>query len=332
MEEFSSYFKYCSDSKDVLNGIFKNHKIRLTQPWGMNDPLEFNPTLKFPPDTEIYQFYELNGITLPSIELFYRVQIIESQINSYGILSLTKLPFSFEMWSKYTNGHKGFVIELDNNFSKHPCMKSKSGTEYSVKKVEYVDDYSLVIDSILNNDRSIIIEKLRDELFFKKTSIWSNEAEYRLVRPFSDLQDYKPIANKPHRDDKIHLFDFSLDCVKSVMFGACMSAENKKMIIAECSNYDIDIFQSYIIRNKPNNQKEFNNVQIVNIKDFDSLEELYSLKPYFFIKDAPEQKTSPSFKIKAIEDLPYFDGNEKITNELYKNLMDNSKDNLISQG
>ena len=88
--KFDSYFKYCSNKSEVLNCIFKNQKVRFTQPRALNDPLEFNPTMRFHDSEGKYQRYDLNGISFPSIELFFRIQAIESQINAYGILSLKK--------------------------------------------------------------------------------------------------------------------------------------------------------------------------------------------------------------------------------------------------
>ena len=121
--KFDSYFKYCSNDSEVLKGIFKHQKIRFTQPRALNDPLEFNPTMRFHDSEAKYQLYDVNGISFPSIELFFRVQVIESQINAYGILSLTKIPNSFDMWSQYANGHRGFVIELKDGFWCHPCIE-----------------------------------------------------------------------------------------------------------------------------------------------------------------------------------------------------------------
>jgi hypothetical protein len=101
MDELGSYFKYFSDKpSEIIDGIFRDHKIRFTQPWGMNDPLEFNPILKFPSQTDANISYELNGLPFPSISQFYQVQLIESLINTYGILSLTKQPLSFDVWSR----------------------------------------------------------------------------------------------------------------------------------------------------------------------------------------------------------------------------------------
>ena len=38
--QFLTFFKYCSDDGRVIEGIFEKHKIRFTQPYALNDPLE----------------------------------------------------------------------------------------------------------------------------------------------------------------------------------------------------------------------------------------------------------------------------------------------------
>jgi hypothetical protein len=81
-----------SDAIEVTNAIFKRGKIRFTQPRTLNDPLEFYPTMLLKDLPANYQNYELDGLTFPSNELFYRVHLIESQINNYGLLSPTKIP------------------------------------------------------------------------------------------------------------------------------------------------------------------------------------------------------------------------------------------------
>lgn len=320
MKKFSSFFKYCSDDPNVIEGIFKNHKIRLTQPWGMNDPLEFNPSLKFLSIKNPYQTYKLNNITMPSLELFYRVQLVESQINSYGILSLTKLPLSFDMWSKYANGHKGFLLELKPSFTKLACMQSKNGNEYIVKKVKYVKKYSLNLEKLVDENGDFLIENLKDIIFYSKSYRWKNEDEYRLVRPFSDILGYKPLKNRPHRDKKVYLFDFSLECVKSVVFGAGMSNKNKRYIAKQCSKYDIELYQEYILRNKYDEQKSFGDVRIININKFPSRKEFFNMRPYTFIQDRDKIILEDPVKLEKLEDLPYYGGNEKVVSAIYKNL------------
>lgn len=324
MQEFSSYFKYCSDNSGVIEGIFKLHKIRFTQPWGMNDPLEFNPTIKFQSFQVTHQYYRLDEIVFPSIELFYRTQIIESQINLFGILSLTKTPFSFDMWSKYANGHKGFVLEFKNDFIQHSCMKSKNNKINTLKKVEYMDEYSINFESLFDNNGVILTPALHNELFFKKTARWKDEKEYRLVRPLIDSADYSPPANDTsYRDDKVYLFDFSLDCISAITFGANMSIENKKIIADCCSHQDIQLFQAYIIRNDKDELGLPSRVDIISIKHLDSKEELYQFQPQGFCLDkeriSKENIENNNIQIKKLNDLPYYQGNEEIIEEFIKN-------------
>lgn len=325
MKKFTSFFKYFSDSQAVIEGVFQKHKIRFTQPWGMNDPLEFNPTLYFQSFENPYQGYELDGVFLPSIELFYRVQLIESQMNSYGILSLTKQPFSFDMWSRYANGHKGFLIEFKPDFAHHSCMKSKDGSLYTIKKVEYVKKYFLDIEKLSDEDGRLFPEKLKEEVFYKKTSRWKYEKEYRLVRPFSDIPGYETKDNRPHRDESVYLFDFSLDCIKSVVFGACMSVKNKEYIAKECAKYNIELYQAYIIRNKHDALNSLGEVNFLSADSFPSIEHILEMKAYTFIHDLPNAEYGSLTKINKLNDLPYYKGNEEVMHSLYENLKRSNK-------
>ncbi len=314
MPEFTSFFKYCSDNLKVIEGIFKDQKIRFTQPWALNDPLEFNPTIKFRDQASTHQSYELDGIVFPSIESFYRVQIIESQINAYGILSLTNTPFSFDMWGKYANGHKGFVLELKPDFARHVCMKSKDGCQNTIRKVEYVDDYVLTIENLVNVSGIISLETLQNEFFFKKTSRWKDEQEYRLIRPLSDLDSYKPPqVNLSYRDEKIYLFDFHLDCISSVIFGVHMSIESKKSIMEYCEGHEIQFFQSYVIRDEKDDFGKPGRVAIISVNNLETPDELYKFKPQLLPIDKDcINNTGKPLRIFALADLPYYEGYEEI--------------------
>ena len=82
--KIDSYFKYFSDDENVFEGIFTRHVIRFTQPRALNDPLESSPIIRFHDNKINYQNYEFDGMLLPSVASFSRVQLIESQINNYG--------------------------------------------------------------------------------------------------------------------------------------------------------------------------------------------------------------------------------------------------------
>ena len=97
IKQLRTLFKYVPDSSPVIEGIFVKHRIRFTQPAALNDPLEFNPAIRFNSDDDNFRKYAYQGITMPSIHDWYRLNLIESQINNYGVLSLTDNPFSFEL-------------------------------------------------------------------------------------------------------------------------------------------------------------------------------------------------------------------------------------------
>ena len=318
--KYSSYFKYFSDDDIVFESIFTHQKIRFTQPRAFNDPLEFYPSLRFHDDKGNYQFFNFNGITFPSVELFYRVQIIESQINSYGILSLTKIPDSFDMWSQYANGHKGFVIEFKPDFSHFSVMKSKSGKEYPIKEVNYVDDYVLNLDDLVDKNREIPIQVIHDELFFKKTSRWKDEHEYRMIRPLSDHPDYKPPKiNLSYTDVNKYLFPFSWECVSSIILGASMLQEKKDKIIQCCYKNNITVFQSYILRDQKDRFGKPSTIFTLLI-DISNKGSLLKITPHVFCTDTISLSHDNGLeKITKLSDLPYYKGYEKVVEEYYHN-------------
>lgn len=326
------YFKYFSDHDKVMEGIFKYQKIRFTQPRAFNDPLEFNPTLRFHDNRSNYQIYDLDGIIFPSVQSFLRVQIIESQINAYGILSLTKIPDSFDMWSQYANGHRGFVIEFKEDFYRHPLMKSKTGDEYPVRKVEYVDDYAIYLDDLVDANKEIPVEVIQNELFFKKTSRWEHEDEYRMVRPLSDSPDYKPSETKyqyPYTDVSVYLFPFDWDCVSSIILGVNMSIENKKIIMKCCEEHNIPLFQVYIVRDlKDRFGKPSTIIPTFGINEYINEEKFLQVlqaKPQVFCTDTVALNSrGVVVKVEKITDLPYYKDHENIVDQLYRNLKSGS--------
>ncbi len=116
------------------------------------------------------------------------------------------------MWSQYSNGHKGFIIEFKPDFNSYSGMTSNSSKIYEVKKVIYVDDYEINLDDIADKTGFISLEALNNELFFKKTSRWKHENEYHMVRPLSDNPNYHPPkTNLAYLDLNVYLFPFEQD-------------------------------------------------------------------------------------------------------------------------
>ena len=325
-KEFDSFFKYFSDNPDVIEGIFKKQKIRFTQPRALNDPLEFSPTFLFNDPDTAYQSYDLDGIRLPTIELFYRVQIIESQINHYGILSLTKIPDSFDMWSQYSNGHRGFIIEFKKDFWKYPSMKSTEGEKYRVRKVEYVENYSINLDELADGSGHISKASIHDELFYKKTSRWEHENEYRMVRPLIDSPDYVvPTTRYVFTDVGVYLFPFDIECISSIVLGANMSVENKKTISQFCENHSIPYSQVFLLRDYKDRLNKPTALLILPAANFRDKHSILNAKPQSFCSDTIKLGHQTTLQIKDIKELPYYEGYPDIVDDLYEDLLRTSR-------
>jgi hypothetical protein len=81
---------------------------------------------------------------------------------------------------------------------------------------------------------SIQVEKCYEQMFYTKLSRWKEEDEYRIVRPLTDCEYYKPDVMRTittPMDMNTYLFEFSLDCVESVTFGTNMSYQNKNVLL-----------------------------------------------------------------------------------------------------
>jgi hypothetical protein len=304
--QLASFLKYCSDDERVIRGIFEDHKVRFTQPWALNDPLEFNPSIRFK-NPEKYRWFHYDGIAFPSEELWGRTHLIESRINEFGVLSLTKIWDSFDMWSRYANGHRGFLLSLKGDFNERTCMLSPQGKPYAVEEVDYVDEYAVDMEELIDDQANFCEELAHKQLFFRKTSRWQAEGEWRMVRPLSDSCTFVRVANGPHRDDRVHLFDLHLDCIELVVFGACMSRENKKRIMKACTQTQVAFGQALIVRDKKERDTLGGKMGKVKILPIDRFPQLLEMLPFNFIADVahlPDQQEV--FELDSLSQLPYW--------------------------
>lgn len=304
--ELVNFCKYISDSDDLIKSIFKNHNIRFTQPSALNDPLEFNPTIKFHTITTQYNHYNLNNVLLPSGYDLFRIKYIISQVNRYGILSLTRIPDSFSMWNLYSNGHKGAVLVLKPEFYKHPCMLSPTGESYKLEKVIYEDVYSFKLDDVTPDDNgNIPLEQIYSNFFFKKSIRWKDEREWRMVRPVDDRKNFD-IKDST----QIYHFEFSLDCIEAIIFGAMMSVKNKILIKDYCENHEISFNQAVIIRNLNGKDGEPGKVVLFSEEELKTISPNYQLEtsePMACIMDKEQWEHRQSLQINDISEHPYFE-------------------------
>lgn len=200
-------------------------------------------------------------------------------------------------------------------------MRSKDGSENFLSKVEYVDEYHVDLANLFNHDNEIPLKTLRDEIIFKKTLRWKEEQEYRIIRPLTDCPYYKPMSNYSHRDNLIYLFDFSLDCVESIIFGACMSAQIKKIIVDYCKGTSIRFYQAVVIRNQKSDDDLLpGKVTFFPLTHFETVEEAYEIKPQMLIIDEGQSIYQDRKKIEKISDLPYYEDNKEIVDLMFSEL------------
>lgn len=312
-------FKYCSDDDRVIEGIFEKHEIRFTQPAALNDPLESQPIIRFRQSAGKYTHYVFDEIVFPSEETWLRVQLVERQLNAFGILSLTKIPDSFDMWSRYANGHKGFLLELKTQFNEHACMRGKDGRVYEVREVTYVDQHAINVNDLVDKHGNIPFDTYNERVFFTKTSRWEHEMEYRIVRPLEDHPTWNPRSDRTHRDRKsCYRFDFSLDCVQSVTFGACMAVDDKKWITAACKGTGIDFLQAIIVRDQVDRQKLPVSVKLVPAASFPTLLEMADAD-LIADEENMSDRLTPAVKITQLSELPYYDGSKELVTRYYRN-------------
>ncbi|MBN2138313.1 MAG: DUF2971 domain-containing protein [Sedimentisphaerales bacterium] len=324
--DFPTFFKYCSDDERVLKGIFEDRKIRFTQPAALNDPLEFNPIIRFVNDWDNYRRFIIDQMKFPSEEERLRAGLIENRVNAHGILSLTKVPDSFEMWSRYANGHKGFLLEVEPDFNEHECMLSKDGSEYPIREVTYVEEYAINMGELADAQGWIAQERVNEILFFTKTSRWKDEKEYRMVRDLSDDSGWKAKGATYHRDqDGIYLFDFSLDCIESVTCGAFMPVEKKSKIMDACQGSGIQFLQAIIIRDEKDSEDKPGKVRLIPIDQFsDFLGMAYFITEKKYI----EEQKKPPIPLNSLAGLPYYRDNP----EWVHGFIENRKRRLAAGG
>ncbi len=321
----SSFLKYCSDDDRVIKGIFEDHKIRFTQPRALNDPLEFRPIIKFR-NARNYQWFRYDGLDFPSEEWWVRFNLIEQRIDRFGILSLTKVWDSFDMWSRYANGHKGFLLCLKSDFNEQACMRSAASEVYPVQGIDYVDEYAIDMEEVVD-DRGNLRKGLVDEqLFFRKVSRWQAEKEYRMVRPFSDLPGYTPPIDWRHRDDDVHLFDFSLDCVEGVVFGASMSINKQARIRRTCEGTQISFGQAVVIRDERERDDLGGKTGRVKMVPVGVIRKPLDMIPYI-ADSAHVQEQKNKLEIGSLSELPYWKDDPAWVQEFYNNRRKRERNN-----
>jgi hypothetical protein len=306
-ESFSGYCKYCSDADAVREGIFVQHKIRFTQPAALNDPVDCHPLLNVPCEFGQHTRFRIDGVLMPSAQEWYHMHLIESRVNAFGILSLTKNPISFDMWSKYANGHKGFLIELKAGFNQHPTFLSPAGSRYEVLPVKYVDVFEVPLDECQDQNGELSLEKFEDRFFYTKFKRWEGEQEHRLVRPLGDLG--KPSSNfhiGTYRDySTIYTGCLPLELIGSVIFGAFMDPEIKRWIVRQCAGTNVQFGQCILFPRERDAAGLAPAINILPLDDPSKLSKILEMKPQLFLMADDKLLATKEIQLGSIDELPY---------------------------
>ena len=256
-------------------------------------------------------------------------ELIEFRANESGILSLTTNKESFDMWNMYSNGHKGFLLEFYPNFNEQPSLRTIDKKEfYLIKPVKYVKENYVNINEVIKSHNLKSFDYIYNHLFYTKSNRWIEECEYRIVRPLSDLPYFKPAIRYPNRDEEVYLFDFSLDCIKSVAFGAHMSIENKKCIYEKCLSRGIQFFQEIIIKDEIDKKGIEGKINYLSVGESKQIptSKFFDMMPQFFCVTKNEFTNYNEVKlIKNLSELPYYKDNEEVINNLYTLLQEKYK-------
>lgn len=321
-DSLAGYCKYVSNNVDVLKGIFVDKKIRFTQPAVLNDPIDCNPILSVVPcDFGEHTVFVVDGVVMPSTYLWYHIQLVESRINEFGILSLTKNPVSFDMWSKYANGHKGCVIELSQDFNQNPAFQSNEHEAYPLVPVTYVDFFAIDIRECTDTNGFFSLDLFESKFFYTKAARWATEKEHRLVRPLQGIgKTSSGLHIGTYRDfDTPYLGELPSDVIQSVTFGALMPRETKLWIIDKCYGTSIQFLQCMIYANEKDEAGLAPRVALQPLNEPAIRDKILELQPQLLLMANRDLLHRRQVQLSTIEDLPYYQGFEELVRLMYAN-------------
>jgi hypothetical protein len=235
-------FKYCSFARAI--DILRSQRIRLTQPSDFNDPFEMHPEFQLMSQEDIAELppaldeqgnvkqgmrqltpEAMNRMMAAVYPYLARMAPIHQQHpgatfsidnnavgrdyydQNFGILSLTEAPDNLLMWSHYGDSHKGVVLGFDETHSFFQGAEIVAGLS-RLNRVEYSQKRPVLSATTRNNPK----------VFLRKSTEWTYEREWRLIRPLSEAAGTLPRENLI----PVLLFEVPHDAVKMVITGSQM--------------------------------------------------------------------------------------------------------------
>ena len=192
-------YKYVGTDRHHFE-IVENLEIRFSQPSSLNDPLDCQPQVIAPrdPQATVDQIIQRNIAQHPgrwsnptiararaqllgsyTTGIAQRLQesadVLRRNLDLVGVLSLSDALDSVVMWAHYADQHRGFVIEFDTRFAPLIQRSGENGWQGLPVPVAYQPNRPEV-----HCDSTDL--QVPDELVLVKTSAWSYEREWRVVR------------------------------------------------------------------------------------------------------------------------------------------------------
>jgi hypothetical protein len=127
-----------------------------------------------------------------------------------GALCLTETPDNLLMWAHYANSHTGFVVEFDTTHPHFDERRSDADEFRHLRQVNYRD----------TRPNGALTDMNGYELFTVKSTHWSYEREWRILRPLPDAERVVSVEPYP-----VHLFRIPFGAISSVILGARCSVE-----------------------------------------------------------------------------------------------------------
>jgi hypothetical protein len=237
-EQPASLYKYLLPERTV--DVLQKLLIRFTQASSLNDALEFKPVFKgmgtraqiedgvrerllakYPditarleslhgPQKAAQLMAELVSMGADSVgsEVNYERSIKEIYRRldeNFGILSLSETPTSPLMWSHYSDGGRGFLIEFDAQHAWFWGKKEERDSFRHLRKIEY-----------LERTPHYLLGTPDQAALYTKSIEWSYEKEWRIIRNFNDAAIK---CGRDNYDKDVMLFAVPASSIKSVVVG-----------------------------------------------------------------------------------------------------------------
>lgn len=131
--------------------------------------------------------------------------------SNFGVLSLSETVTSKLMWSFYSDGGRGFVVEFNPSDVWFNCKTADNDSYRHLRQVRYVADrepmYFASKDDVATRD---------DAVLYTKTNEWEFERERRIIRGFKEAKE--KVGTDNHGKD-VFLFEIPPSAIRAVVFG-----------------------------------------------------------------------------------------------------------------